>query len=545
MLNLFSVGLSGLKAAQRNLTTTGNNVANANTPGYTRQQVRMTNDAAIYTASGYIGTGVNVVTTERVYDQFLNDQVRDQNSQFAQLDTLNSLALSVENVFEDDGAGVASALNGFFQALNDAAADPNQPATRDVVLDRATSLAQSLDQAQKRLDALNDAANEGIRQNVSRINGLAAQLGDINRSIHLSGGQSPNDLLDQRDQLLKDMGSVIGITVAFKETGTATVQVGGYLLVDGNRAGKLAAVTAIDDPNATSIQIESFGSSEPIDLGRKLGGGEIGGYQSFQSTVLAPAQNRLGLLAVGIADAFNTQHRAGFDRNGVAGGDLFALATPPLVGNYRNNAGNGVLAAAIVDVNQMQASDYEVQFGAGQYLVTRLQDGQQTLYASLPQTHDGLDLSLSSGTPQEGDRFLVQATRSAAGNLQSVIADPNLLALGQTAAPNHGPGDNANAVALAGLQGSGVLQNGNRTLNGYLSETTGALASQREGIGIARDGQEITLQAAEQRRDSLSGVNLDEEAADLLRFQQSYAASAQIIAVTQNLFDSLLSAVRG
>lgn len=638
---IYGIGLSGLTAAQAGLLTAGHNIANVNTPGYSRQQTVQGTTPPQFTGSGYIGTGVNVVTVRRVYNDYLAAQTARVASGASQLDTYATELSKLDNLFGDSSAGLSPAMNNFFSALNAVAQRPADTPSRQALLSSAQGLVSSLRQQDDQLEEIRSANNAQIRSAVTTINSDAAQIADLNRRIAeaaSAGNQQPNDLLDQRDQLIKDLDTQIGATAVAQSDGTYNVFLSnGQGLVVGQSAGTLIARPNPDDPQNLEVALQN-GASVLRFTARTLTGGALGGLLAFRDGDLTNAQNALGRIAVALAAAVNDQHRLGVDLTGALGGDFFTVPAP-VITNATGNTGSATVTASIADATALQASDYRLSYDGSSYTLTRLSDGNAQTFASLPQTVDGLTIDLS-GTPAAGDRFLIQATRDVPGTLKVAITDPARVAaagpvvtgistanagsgaigsatvdstypstplagaltlgyaggtgtltgfpltssvtvtVGSTSttyapgvpvpytagatfsfdgvsftmtgtpangdtfsvAPNvSGTNDNRNAQLLAALAGRNLVANATTTFAGAYGELVASVGNATSNAQTEQTAQAALLSQAEAAQQTISGVNLDEEAANLQRYQQAYQAAAKVLIIAGTLFDTILS----
>jgi flagellar hook-associated protein 1 FlgK len=547
MVDILHTGVSSLMAFQRSLATTGHNIANANTSNYSRQRVDLAsnspwneggNNAA---RSTFIGTGVNVAGVSRIYDDFLTQQVRGHDTSVNQLETLDELITQASGLLGDSKTGLAPALRQFFAALQDVADTPDSLAVRQTLLSQGESLAARFREVDNQLNKLRDSVNQGLRGAVTRINTLADAIATANQEIirvQGSAGTAPSDLLDHRDKLLAELAQQIAVQMVPQENGAITVFIGnGQTLVLGNETKHLEVVRSAVDPQRVDIRYQG----QESDLSEQLTGGQIGGYLSFHSQVLNQTQDTVGLLAMGLASTFNAQHRQGIDLKGNLGGAFFQTGVAQILPNSRNT-GTVNLAATVNDVGQLRRSNYEVRYDGANYSVWRLAD--DTMVASGATGSfavDGLSITVSGGTPAAGDSFLIQPTRQGAADFAVAIADPAAIA---AAMPTGDVGDNRNALALSALQSSQTLLNGTASYQGVYAQLVAEVGAQGNRTQNTLQSQKALLEQSIQARDAVSGVNLDEEAADLLRFQQAYEAAAQVIRVADSLFTTLLDAIR-
>ncbi len=327
MADLLGTAVSGLLAYQRALNTTSHNITNVNTPGYSRQRVELSAASPQYLGGNYVGSGVDVQSVRRVYDQFLGSQVRSTTSLSSQSNATYDLAVQIDNMLADPETGIAPVMQNFFNAVQDLASDPTSTAARQVVLGEGESMTSRFNDLFSRLDDLRNGVNTRIDGQVRDINSLAQSIADVNSDIINAptgpNGQVSGDLLDRRDQLLNDLSEKVSLSTVQQDDGSVNVFIGnGQSLVVGTSAQKLAAVNDPYDPSRKQVAyIDSSGNSTNITS--QLNGGELGGTLDFRDNVLDPAINDLGRVAIALGETFNDQHKLGQDLNGNIGGDFF------------------------------------------------------------------------------------------------------------------------------------------------------------------------------------------------------------------------------
>lgn len=542
-------------AAQRGLATTGHNIANVNTEGYSRQRTEQIERLPSFTGAGFIGNGVDIASITRSYDSFLSTQLRSSLSAHGELSAYHAMASQIDNFIADPDASLSPSLQSFFNAVQDVANDPTSIAARRVMLSEGETLVHRFNIMNGRMDELRSQVNQSLSTNIDEINGLARGIAGLNERIvaaYNQAGKAPNDLLDQRDLLVERLSEKVGTSVYEQKDGSLNVFIGnGQALVMGTTAGQLSLQSSAYDPNEKDIAITTGGSSTVVITGA-ISGGEIGGLLRFVSEVLDPAQNAMGRIAAGLAATFNAQHAAGSDLNGNPGTNFFSDVSDTAIGQYswfkkQTNTGTAALTIAFDNAAgngpaDLTASDYRLDFDGTEYRLTRLSDN----YLFPPNTTgnftvDGLSISVT-GSAAAGDSFLIRPFRRVAGDLSVSLTDPREVAAAGT--PFAGPGDNTNARALAQLQATPALLGGKATYQDAYNEIVGDVGTRTHAAEIDRTAQEQLLDHARQARDSVSGVNLDEEAANLLKYQQAYHAAAQLIPALNNMFDALIGAVR-
>ena len=639
---LMSVGMRAMAANFAALQTAGHNIANANVQGYSRQQVELATAQGQYTGAGFFGRGVDIETVTRSHNAFLTREAAAASSQsgadaarLAQLDRL-------EAVFPTGESGLGYAAGEFLNAMVDLAGRPQDSATRQVVLARAHDVASRFAAAGGQLDSLQTGVSQDLQYGVAAVNGLAQRIAQVNESIAQArgSGQPPNDLLDQRDQLIAELSTYLQLTTMAADDGTLGVfMAGGQRLVLGTEASPLRLLPDAFDISRSALGIVEGGRVRPL-ASAIVGSGSLGGLLRFQNEDLVAARNQLGQMAAALSGAVNLQQALGLDLRTPAGSGapLLAAGVPtalPASTNARNSAGQFIasVSLAVADASALQASEYGLRTdpaSAGRYLLTRLSDGLERSIAS-GDTVDGLTVTVGAPAPAASERFLLQPLTRAANQMRSVMADPRGLAAASpleavrdianagtarvatltivdaSVNPQHtasiaftdgsgnynwtlrdrssnvlvasgtgtwsagapialngfeltldgvpaagdnfsvartasSPSNNGNALALAGLRDAALV--GGRSV-------TDAYASLIAGVGVkvqsARAGAEISqgvAASARAQQTGQAGVNLDEEAARLLQFQQSYQAAAKILQVAQSLFDTLLDVTR-
>lgn len=635
--------MSSLNIATRALNTNlaalqviGHNIANVNTPGYSRQTVVLSSAGYQFTGGGYFGKGVEMTTVERAHNEYLTREAR-QTGSVAAADAARLARLEqLETVFPTGEKGLGTALNDMLNAWTDLSSAPGNLTARTVVIARADEFASRLRDSAGQLDLMRNTTQQQVKSVTEDINRIAQDLAKVNQRIIETAGTShtPNDLYDQRDQLLRQLSDKVQISTVPGDAGSVNVFVAGSQpLVLGAQAAKLAAQPDPMDSSRITINFVQGGVSTALADG-SLGGGELAGVVRFLNDDLAAAANQLGRIALATANLVNQQHALGLDLKGNPGQNFFVppaaakgLASPA-------NGGTGQVSAVVSDPQALIASDYELRVEAGGFSIVRLSDGNTTSVGALPAEVDGLSFQVDAAGAVPGDRFRIRPFEAAARNLQVAIDAPEQLAVaspvmvtpgtgnsgslsveklyavdnsanltdpvtitfnadGSFSATGLGPGnpppDNAgpppsynfkpgqaivlngwsltlrgnptagdsfsigasptNAIAQSAGNASGMLAlrdlatfDGVPLSDGYVSLFSD-LGTRVQGAQFAADFSAGVATAAEQARSNVSGVNLDEEAARLLQFQQAYQASAKFLQIAQSTFDSLLQTV--
>ena len=484
--SILNIAQTGLRAAQIGLATTSHNISNADTAGYSRQTVVQSSAGGQNGGSGFVGNGTQVVTVRRVYDQFLNNQVLAAQTSKSSLDSYYSQIQQIDNMLGDNTTGVPVALQNFFSGIQALASNPNSSAARQSMLSSAQSLAASFQSMGSRLDEMSQGINDQVTSSITSINSYAQRISTLNDAIAKAQGaagdlQPPNDLLDQRDELVSELSQQIQVSVV-KQDGNYNIFIGnGQPLVVGNQTLQLVPTVSATDPTRTEVGYSAGGKVTQIPEG-SLAGGALGGLLDFRSQSLDAAQNALGRIATGIAMTFNAQHALGQDQNGDIGGAFFNAAAPVVTGSSANT-GNATVSASIVDAGALTTSDYMLKTisaavppAAGSYQITRLSDGATTTFSSFPQTVDGVSFDLGSGSPATGDSFLIQPTANGATGFSVAISDVSKIAAAApirtaTTVANTGSGSiSAGAIDSTAVMPSVSLTYAGGNLTGFPSQ---------------------------------------------------------------------------
>ncbi len=658
-MSLLSVGARALLANQTALQTTGHNIANVSTAGYSRQSVHLQTVQGQFSGSGYIGNGVNVVTIMRNHNELLTRQAAAAQAVQAG-DTVRAERLTqLQDVFQGGATGLGAAISDMLNSLVDVVAAPSDITARTVTLTRMNEMASRMRNSGNQLHELEYSVNEQLTNNATRINQLAQSIAEANEQVARAkgNGQSPNDLLDRRDQLIRELNQYIQTTQIPADDGSIGVFIGGsQALVLGNQAASVSVAESqlFTGSNQMRLFFNRPGATPSEMQEDMLGGGEMAGLLKFANNDLVEGRNLLGRMALAIGMSMNAQNRLGLTLDGKPGGDLFTV--PAGANGYTSSAGLAGSNVSYADPTRFAASDYEVRFtGANAGQVVRLSDGKTTGFTSLTdpslQNIDGLNFNLTGGGAA-GERILFKPFADAAANIKALVNSPRDLAAanpinaamgtsnggtlqlselkatglpnppglvlppnGDTATPPAFPGGiqlqftagppatydvinrgsappttvatgqsyvagqpisiNGWSITLQGTPKSGDTVNiGNATDPLYgdiytrnagnasalmalrdvkmfdeskLSDGYAGLMAQigtrTQSASYAAELSNSIASNLEADRTAVSGVNLDEEAARLIQYQQAYQASAKMLQIAQNIFDNLIQSM--
>ena len=636
MSSALNIGTLALNANLSALQVIGNNIANVSTAGYSRQNVSMTSAGNQQLGGQFYGMGVHLESVTRAHDAYLTREAQLAASMSAADAGRLTRLTSLENLFPTGELGLGAALNGMLNAWSDVVSSPTSLAARSAVISQGETFAARLRETAGQVDILASSANQQINDTVKTINRLAQAIGTVNQQIIESQGDQgqPNDLLDQRDQLITELSQYVQVTTLDADDGSMGVFVAGSQpLVLGRNASALAVVPDDTDPARPTLVFQSATAS--MALPDSAVGGALGGVLQFLNEDIRDTRNLMGRMALATLSLVNTRHQLGVDLRGSTGTDFFAPVADADGLPAGTNTGSAGIHAEVSDPTALKPSDYEVRFTASGVDILRLQDGQSASFAGLPAVYDGLSFELDAGTAAAGDSFLVKPFSGVARNMQMAVAAADRLAVaspvvvspsgtnlggvsveslypvspsaslgdpvtltflpdGSFSATGLGPGNPApdnpgppasydyapgqaiefngwrltlrgapaagDSFAITPLPSAGQRQNaGNATgmlalrdlatfdsealSNGYSALLTD-MGTRVQGAQFAAGYSASVAASSEAARASVAGVNLDEEAARLLQFQQAYQAAAKYMQVAQGLFDTMLQTVR-
>lgn len=474
MSGILSNAVSGLQASQNALRTAGHNISNANTQGYSRQDVTYVTRPEQYAGSaGFLGSGVNTQSIERVVNEFVTNQLRLDTSTFNQLNKFNNNISKVDKLMADGSTGLSGALQTFFASMQNGANDPASTPARQLIVTEAESLSIRFNNLYQRMGEIEKSINSELQTVTAQLSSIAKSIATLNQSIGESrasgNGNEPNDLMDKRDEALRQMAELVSVQIVKQDSGDINVFIGnGQPLVVGTQVSSLSVTN--------DGKIEVKGKNSSADITDKISGGQIGGLLTFRDEVLLPSMNELGRIALVMVDQFNTQQQRGIDLDGDYGQKIFGDINDPILAAGRVIHGENalpfdrVLSVTIDDTNKLTTSDYRFELvpDTQNYVITRLSDKTVvdigTLSGAYPTsiTFDGVSLNLTSGTFQGGDSFLIQPTKNGSRDIQSELKRPEDLAFAAPIRTASNSGNSGSGLISAGEVLSLVDVNGNR-----------------------------------------------------------------------------------
>ena len=542
-MNLMYLARSGLNSAQSALQVVGNNLNNAMTPGYSRQNILLGEAGGHIVANGFFGFGVQTDGVQRACDGFINNQLRDATTHFMAYKSRLEQLTPIDNMLADDSTNFDSSLNAIFSALEKMNDDPAKPALRQGAYQQFQAMAASLNNQSTTLDGLEKNTNQQISQSVTQINDAAKQVAELNQQIdkiYAQTGTLPMNLLDARDNALGALSELTGIKVNENST-TGRVDVilsNGLPLVNGTTTYPLKATVANDNPRQMVVSyIDGAGNELPLDES-KISGGKLGGLLQFRDKELVSARNQLNQLSLQMANKFNQVNRQGFDLNGQAGEDIFTISAAQAIAN-RNNAGDGQLTVSFSDISAIQAQDYTLTFNDPDWQV-ETEDGRTitpTVAADGSLEFDGMTI-MPAGSPQAGDSFVINPVAGTAGNIRVGLTDGDGIAASSSPDPAE-ESNNENLKVLLAIRDQAVV--GKSTLSEAFASLVSSVGSAMSSLKTQGQTGYQALEAVARQQQAVSGVDLNEEFINMQMFTQYYQANAQVLQTATTVFDTLLA----
>ncbi|KAB7701678.1 flagellar hook-associated protein FlgK [Plesiomonas shigelloides] len=638
MNDLLQLGMSGVLANQAQLRVTGNNINNVNTIGYSRQVAVQTTNGTQYQGNLQFGTGVNITEVRRVYSTYANNELNMATTKFSNATQRTTGLTELDNLLSKVGIKIPNTLNSWFDAVNKLGDAPNDVALRQQVLEQGKNLSAQFNNLHSTLDNKVNELNDQLTGSAQRVNDIAKELADLNKTIVEQGGSS-NEMEDRRQALLDELAEYTQVSTVPKDDGSMNVLIGGgHTLVSGGDSAKIKMVDGSPDPRQSQMAISWGNSSKPLN-GQSLGG-KLGAMFEMRDVHIPKAMDQIGLMAIGIADAINKQQQQGLDLNGDIGQNMFTDINSDQAKQSRaisNNPGLD-LGVNIDDVSKLSAGPFQVEFDGKDYIL-RDKSGNElekltpkgTPMNGLSSDKYGFTLEINGGTIAKGDKIEIRPTRQGAADIGMNMTDPSQIAaqgitnkgeankgsgsvnvsVKDKADPNYpidgrklnieyfddggklsyritdggeppkelqkgeytagakvnvggmeitlggkpqvgdsfsidmepASGSNTNLLAMQDLQNSKIMGNGTQTLFDVYEKLNTDIGAAQSSAMRDYSHTKLEYQSAATRASSVSGVDLNEEAGNLIRYQQSYSASARIITLADDIFKTLMGAL--
>jgi flagellar hook-associated protein 1 FlgK len=631
MADLLATSVSGLLAFQQALDVTSNNIANVNTPGYSAETANLAEAPGQFTGAGYIGGGVDVASVTRAYNQQLAQQANTSQSSYSSYHTLATQAQQIDNMLSASSTGLSASLQSFVNALQTVSTSPTSTSARQALLSQGQALAQQLQSYNAQIGQYGTQLEAQVGTDVTQINSLAGNIASLNQQIAAgsTSGQTPNQMLDQLDNLVNQLSQYVSVQTVTQSNGTVNVFIGsGQALISGGNAAQLTTLQNAYNPTQLDVGLKT--SSGITNLTQQMTGGELGGLLSARSQILEPTQNQLGQISVAVATLVNEQQQCGMTLTGTPGQAMFAVGGVQVLPDS-GNSGNAAVTVTRTSLSQLTADNYQLQYSGGTWQLTDASTGQSVTMtgngtSGTPFQAAGLSIVVS-GTPAANDSFLIQPTAAATAGLSMQLTSPAQIAAasrvqavagtgntgtgtigsasvtdpstygsgtytvsfasptqytvtnssgtsvasgtysggspisfnGQqltltgspatgdtfTVSPNSSAntGDNSNILAMIDRLSASTLNGGTTSVSGAANNLVGQIGVLTQQAQNNASAQHTVNQDATTALSNADGVNLDQQAANVLQYQQAYQAMAQIITASHQMFDSLIQAM--
>src|SRR5579864_2744040 len=479
--NLFNIGLSGLNAAQWGLTTTGQNISNQATAGYSVERPVYSETSGQYTGSGYLPQGVSTTTVQRQYSQYLTSELNTAQSQSGSLTSYYTMIAQLNNAVGSPTTGISSAITSYFTGLQNVANSASDQAMRQTAMSSAQSLADQINAAGDQYDQLRQSVNTQLTNTVAQVNTYSAQIAQLNTQIAAasSSGQPPNQLLDQRDLAVSNLSQLVGVQVVQGSSGYSVFMGNGQPLVVSDKSFNLTTMTSPSDPTELAVAYAGLAGQNPAPTPQAIPdstdvGGQLGGLMTFRSQSLDPAEAQLGAIATSFASQVNAQNALGIDLSGNAGGALFTVGSPTVYTNPKNTGGAS-LGVSFANSAQPTTSDYTLAFDGTNYTLTDKATGSIVGQAtSLTNPIGGLQFTLT-GSMAAGDSFTVEPTRAALNNFALTTTSGSAIAASSPVLATAGTSNAGSATITQGTVTAGYSLPSSTTTLTYSSTAGGQL----------------------------------------------------------------------
>lgn len=539
LFGVLDIASSALFASQAAINTTSNNIANVNTPGYDTETtllepVDYINLAGTNPAMSNPG-GVTVAGVQRQYDSFLRNQIYQQQQSLSGSESSGTILTQLEQAFNETGStGLAGYYNSFVDAWQQVAGNPTDTASRTLLLSNAQALAGAAQEKQGAVQSAINQANDTIAQTVQTVNSLASKIAGLNQQIAQMAGSTPgsdNQLRDERDNLMNQLAQNIDFTYYEDSTGQVTIIAGMRNLVSGNQT------------NALSVQPDANGDNQiyldGINITSNIQKGSLGGLIAARSDAENQGLTPLRRFIAAITQQVNQIQEQGYGLDGSTGNPFFS----PLTLTASGGNSQASISASVTSESQLTLDEYNISVnGSNQYTVTDKTTGQAvqtgTYSSGNPIDFSGMQVVIS-GSPAPSQIFTVSPLTNAVNDFQVAITDGNKIA---AATQTNAVGDNSNALDMVSmLQGGKIPGLGNGTMMDYYQNIVSATGTLSQAASDSQTFNQNLLDQLKQQSDSVSGVSLDEESVNLIKYQQAYQAAAKVVETTNQLLQSLMS----
>lgn len=584
MSDLLINSAAGMNIYRRALEVTGNNISNVSTEGFTRNQIKISENAPNFSGQTGIGQGATAVDVVRNYHNFVGEQLQKSTTSLGRFSTIQTFSSQLNALFSQGDSLLKSGIDNYFSGWQNFANDPTNNAQKQALIAGHEQLSTMVSITNSTMNKINDEINLQISDAVDKVNNLAQQLVDTNIALGKTTVDTQhvrNDLLDKRDLLMKQLNQLVDAQMFERGNGIVDVYAGNQrvpLITDNRVVGLQVApnpfsLNSLQQNSQLDVWIQHPGTNQMVDVSQQLLGGTLAGLINFRTQQFNRAQDDMGLAVTGMMVASNELHRQGIDYAGNVGGDLYSgngltdplnayVSTEQPLDRHAQNKGNALLTANLYganvpiptpsnyqtspDIGALRARSYTLQYDEkyiGGFRVSDSRTGEDIRTTgdgstTAPLQFEGLEVVLANGLPHTGDTFELRYGSNTLRQFTQVLKDPNAIAY---RAPGTGLGNNSIASNIAGISNREILVNGTETPGSWLHQAAVNVGMYHASNESGLDAQKELQKQIEAEKDASAGVNMDEEAQNLMRYQQSYQAASNVMQASRKIFDLLRS----
>ncbi len=576
IFDALNIGVSGLYVSKTAINVIGNNVANVNTPGYSEERVDILPSMPMVSYAGVFGTGAKVSQIISTRNTLIDKRVRTANEEMSYYNKLNNTMDEIQSVFnEENGVGLKGAMEQFFNAWHALSLNPDLETARQQVIEKGLTLSKAIRDANSSLQQIRNGLDDQTGYVVTQINSYAKRIAQLNYEIakaELGSKDHANTLRDERSELLEKLTSLANVTILEGSYNQSTkpemtILIGGMPLVSGKDYNQLEAAK-LEGAKYNKIYFTDA-SGNKTDITQKITSGTLGSTLYMRDKIIPQYQNDINNIATTLIQEVNKLHSAGSGLTAYTQveGTYNAIPTAalsiPKASGLNMAVKTGSFKVKVIDQNGNDVGTFTVPVNADDHLIKENDNDTNSIigrFNKLLQGYAQMSVSPAGNvqiTAENGYKFAFTYDSSnflaAVGintfftghgasdiNVNQVLQDdPSKVAAGKSL----NPGDNSNAEAIAQVQLDKVMVNNTQTIDEYYNAFLGTIGSTKQRYNEVYNAKQAVYQQLKTTQQSVEGVSLDEEAANLIKFQTAYQADAKYISVVDQLTETLINMV--
>jgi flagellar hook-associated protein 1 FlgK len=554
--NILNTAQEGLRSQLLAMEVTGHNIANVQTEGYSRQEVSFETTIPRFTETGRIGTGVRVGGIDRAHDAFLQLQIMGESDVLGKSRVKKEVYDQIEILLsENSGRSVNKSLSNFFSGIQDVASNPTSPAERSTLLAEGQELVSTFNNLGESLFQIQQNLNTAVSVDISKANNFIKEIAQLNEVIHANEPTtfSANDYRDQRDLKIKKLNEIIDLNYVDENNGQISLtRTDGTPLVLNSTAFTLVTSTNGNNKSFHDVIVQGPEGND-TNITSTINGGTLKGYLEMRDKIVEEVKDKLDRLAAAFVKEFNEIHQQGFGIDGSTGNNFFKALETTVLTNV-NNTGSAKLIATNGDPSNISVDKYEITItDSNSFTLKNLTTGSSSGTFTFQQ---GSSFNLAngfvvaiSGTPEVGDTFQLSASENAARNMSigsGILSNSNKISAGLNTRR-----DGGNALNLIKLQSQLVFDSvtldsagsGTFTFDEFYNSLVSTVGVQALSSQSTLKQQEGILRQLNIRREGISGVSIDEEMINMIKFQQAYNAAARLISIVDEMMENIMVTV--